>query len=54
VLELALQYQCLVVEDDPYGDLYSMRPPPPSLLALSAQVPAVATGSRTAAASARC
>ncbi len=39
VLELALQYQTLVVEDDPYGDLYFSAAPPPSLLALSAQVP---------------
>ena len=39
VLELAVQYQCLIVEDDPYGDLYFDAPPPPSLLALSAQVP---------------
>ena len=39
VLELAAQHQVLVVEDDPYGDLYFGEPPPPSLLALSAQVP---------------
>jgi DNA-binding transcriptional MocR family regulator len=39
VLELAVQYQTLIVEDDPYGDLYFDTPPPPSLLALSAQVP---------------
>ncbi len=39
VLELAVQYNTLVVEDDPYGDLYFNAPPPPSLLALSAQVP---------------
>ncbi len=39
VLELALQYQVPVVEDDPYGDLYFNEPPPPSLLALSAEVP---------------
>lgn len=39
VLELAAQYQTLVVEDDPYGDLYFDTPPPPSLLALSEQVP---------------
>ena len=38
VLELAAQYQVLVVEDDPYGDLYFDAPPPPSLLALSAEV----------------
>ena len=39
VLELAVKYQTLIVEDDPYGDLYFDAPPPPSLLALSAQVP---------------
>lgn len=39
VLELAVKYSTLVVEDDPYGDLYFGEAPPPSLLALSAQVP---------------
>ena len=39
LLELAVRYQVLVVEDDPYGDLYFDVPPPPSLLALSEQVP---------------
>ena len=39
VLELAVTYQTLVVEDDPYGDLYFGEAPPPSMLALSAQVP---------------
>ena len=39
VLELAVKYQTLVVEDDPYGDLYFGEAPPPSLLALSSQVP---------------
>jgi len=39
VLELAAKHQVLVVEDDPYGDLYFGEPPPPSLLALSEQVP---------------
>ena len=38
VLEMALKYQTLVVEDDPYGDLYFADPPPPSMLALSSQV----------------
>ena len=38
VLELAVKYQTLVVEDDPYGDLYFGEPPPPSILALSAEV----------------
>ncbi|TCS97706.1 DNA-binding transcriptional MocR family regulator [Tepidimonas ignava] len=39
VLELAVRTNTLVVEDDPYGDLYFDQPPPPSLLALSDQVP---------------
>ncbi len=39
VLEIAARTQTLVVEDDPYGELYFGAPPPPSLLALSASVP---------------
>src|SRR3954447_6948193 len=40
VLQLAVKYQVLVIEDDPYGDLYfTKEPPPPSLLALSKDVP---------------
>jgi len=40
VLELAVRYQTLIVEDDPYGDLYfTAQPPPPSMLALSKEVP---------------
>ena len=39
VLKLAVKHQVMVVEDDPYGDLYFGEAPPPSLLALSAQVP---------------
>ncbi len=39
ILELAVKYQVLVVEDDPYGDLYFGEAPPPSLLALSREVP---------------
>ncbi len=39
ILEIAARHQTLVIEDDPYGDLYFNAPPPPSLLALSAQVP---------------
>jgi DNA-binding transcriptional MocR family regulator len=39
ILELAVKYQVLIVEDDPYGDLYFGEAPPPSLLALSSQVP---------------
>lgn len=39
VLELAVRHDTLIVEDDPYGDLYFGEAPPPSLLALSTQVP---------------
>ena len=39
ILQLAVQYQTIVVEDDPYGDLYFGKAPPPSMLALSEQVP---------------
>ncbi|MDP9893938.1 DNA-binding transcriptional MocR family regulator [Variovorax boronicumulans] len=39
VLELAVKYQTLIVEDDPYGDLYFGEAPPPSILALSKDVP---------------
>lgn len=39
VLEIAARHQTLIVEDDPYGDLYFDAPPPPSLLALSESVP---------------
>ncbi len=39
VLEMAVKYQTLIVEDDPYGDLYFSSAPPPSLLAMSAGVP---------------
>ena len=39
VLEMAVKYQTLVVEDDPYGDLFFGEAPPPSLLALSDSVP---------------
>ncbi len=35
ILELAVRTGTLVVEDDPYGELYFDTPPPPSLLALS-------------------
>lgn len=38
ILEMAVRHQTLVVEDDPYGDLYFDAPPPPSLLALSDSV----------------
>ena len=39
VLEMAVKHQTLIVEDDPYGDLYFGDAPPPSLLNLSATVP---------------
>ena len=39
ILQLAAQHQILVIEDDPYGQLYFDALSPPSLLALSAQVP---------------
>ncbi len=39
VLELAVKYQTLIVEDDPYGDLYFNAAPPPSILSLSKDVP---------------
>jgi len=39
VLEIAARTGTLVVEDDPYGELYFGAAPPPSLLALSASVP---------------
>ena len=39
VLEMAVKHNTLIVEDDPYGDLYFGDAPPPSLLNLSATVP---------------
>ncbi len=39
ILALAVKTQTVVIEDDPYGDLYFGAPPPASLLALTAQVP---------------
>ena len=39
ILEIAARTQTVVVEDDPYGELYFDQPPPPSLLALSDGVP---------------
>jgi len=39
LLELAVQHNTILVEDDPYGDLYFGEAPPPSLLALSPSVP---------------
>ena len=39
VLEMAVKYQTLIVEDDPYGDLYFGEAPPPSIMALTKDVP---------------
>jgi DNA-binding transcriptional MocR family regulator len=39
ILAIAERTQTLVVEDDPYSELYFGAPPPPSMLALSEQVP---------------
>jgi 2-aminoadipate transaminase len=39
ILEIAVQTQTVVIEDDPYGDLYFGEAPPPSLMSLTAQVP---------------
>ncbi len=39
ILEIAARTGTVVVEDDPYGELYFGDAPPPSLLALSEQVP---------------
>ena len=39
ILDIAVKTGTLIVEDDPYGDLYFDAPPPPSLLALSGEVP---------------
>ncbi|MBP0661330.1 PLP-dependent aminotransferase family protein, partial [Mycobacterium tuberculosis] len=37
LLDVAVRHNLLIVEDDPYGDLYFDAPPPPSLYALSQQ-----------------
>lgn len=39
ILELAVRTGTIVVEDDPYGELYFDQAPPPSMLALSDGVP---------------
>lgn len=38
VLALAVRHRCLVLEDDPYGDLWFDAAPPPSLYALRGKV----------------
>jgi 2-aminoadipate transaminase len=39
VLEMAVKHNTVIVEDDPYGDLYFGAAPPPSIMSLTAQVP---------------
>jgi 2-aminoadipate transaminase len=39
VLELAVKHGTVIVEDDPYGDLYFGKAPPPSILSLAKEVP---------------
>lgn len=39
VLEMAVKYQTVIVEDDPYGDLYFDKAPPPSIMSLTKDVP---------------
>jgi len=39
VLEMAVKYQTVIVEDDPYGDLYFDKAPPPSIMSLTRDVP---------------
>ncbi|MGO4390926.1 PLP-dependent aminotransferase family protein [Variovorax sp. M-6] len=39
VLEMAVRHQTLIVEDDPYGDLYFDQAPPPSIMSLTKDVP---------------
>jgi len=39
VLETAVRHGTVIVEDDPYGELYFGEAPPPSLMALTAEVP---------------
>jgi len=39
ILEIAVRTKTLIVEDDPYGELNFDQAPPPSMLALSEQVP---------------
>ncbi len=46
VLEMAVKHDTLIVEDDPYGDLYFGEAPPPSLLALSAVSKVLSPGLR--------
>jgi DNA-binding transcriptional MocR family regulator len=54
VLELAAQYQVLVVEDDPYGDLYFDAAPPPACWPCPRMCRAAASGWRIAVRCPRC
>ncbi|ASA23587.1 PLP-dependent aminotransferase family protein [Paenibacillus donghaensis] len=36
LLELARSYRCLIVEDDPFSDLYFQSPPPPAIKSMDA------------------
>jgi len=38
VLELAVKHGTVIVEDDPYGDLYFGKAPPPSIMSLTQEV----------------
>ena len=37
LLELARSYRCLIVEDDPFSDLYFRSPPPPSIKSMDSE-----------------
>ncbi|MBO9652340.1 MAG: PLP-dependent aminotransferase family protein [Variovorax sp.] len=39
VLEMAVKHGTVIIEDDPYGDLYFDKAPPPSLMSLTNEVP---------------
>ena len=39
ILQLAIDHKVLLVEDDPYGELYFDQPPPPSIMALANDMP---------------
>ena len=39
ILQLAINHKVLLVEDDPYGELYFDQPPPPSIMALANDMP---------------
>jgi DNA-binding transcriptional MocR family regulator len=42
ILELAVRYGFLILEDDPYSELYFDTPPPPPLISLARHIPAAA------------